>query len=170
MAACGGVVVVNGLTFQWLPLSTLLSAGLAEIRNKGWEEIWRDDALDNDPDWSRYQCMENENIMRFMAVIENGILVGYAAVLLISNIHDRKKMTSYVQDFYILPRRDRAMAIKALLDTVSSSLASLGAVEITASERSAIRQNRGGIGALFRRMGWQSHERLWTKTLIAKEA
>jgi len=146
------------------PLVYLMKTGLPELGERSWNEIGNDrDILKYDPDWAQYAQMESNNVLRFFALRdESENLVGYASVILLNNLHDRKILCAYVQDLYIEPEHRKGyMAFRDFYNTLEGHLKGIGVKHITMGERE--NDPRGGVGAVYKRLGFDSCERLWTK-------
>lgn len=156
------------LTFAWEPLNHLLHTGIAALGARSWEECGNDkDVFEYDPDWARYGRMEGSDILRFAAVREDEELIGYASVIIGSNLHDRKVSCGMIQDIFIAPDKRRSTGAAAkLMDYVESQLLGIGVKHITLGER--LTSQRQGVGKWLAARGYQSHERLWTKSLGAR--
>lgn len=154
------------MLYRWEPLTYMLKDGLEALGARSWSEIGLDKELFKySPNWKRYQAMETENILRFMAVRDDSmLLVGYAAVIIVENLHDYRITSAYIQDAYLEPEsRKGIMPFKGLIDEICTQLAGLHVDHICIGERE--NDPRGGIGSVYKRLGFQSDERIWRKTL-----
>lgn len=151
------------LTFQWEPINHLLNTGINELGMKSWEETWTEDGFKYDPDWARYKRMEEENILRFLAVRKEGNLVGYASVILTSSFHDRDTCCAIVQDFYLdVDSRKGSSGIK-LFWVLEEQLKALGVNYIFVAEKLHIKADKGGLGKMLEYLNFNCHEKVWTK-------
>lgn len=159
------IAIYRNLTFSYEPLAWLLQCGLAVLAARSWQESWADSGLHFDPDWERYQRMEDEGLMRLLAVRKKGELVGYASVLVGHNLHDRKALCAVVQDFFMAPEARGGFNGLKLFLVLETSLKALGVKQIALAERLDAFKERGGMGKFFSRLGMQCAEKIWTKTI-----
>ena len=154
------------MQIRWEPLSYLLNTGLAELGERSWGEIGNDkDIFEYDPDWFRYQQLQQDDILRFLAVRDDvGLLIGYASVVVQYNIHDRKILCAIVQDIYLEPESRKGFdSVKFFLNMLEDHLAKIGVKHLSIAERE--NDERGGVGPVYKRLGFKSCERIWTKCL-----
>jgi acetyltransferase (GNAT) family protein len=151
------------MRYNWEPLSHLLNTGLPALGARSWEEIGHDhDLFDFDVNWADYQAMETANVLRFMAVRDDDeILVGYASVVIVRHLVDRKITTAYIQDIYLEPEHRKGFkAFKEFIDILLDNFEVMKVDHASIGERE--NDPRGGIGSVYRRLGFSSHERIWT--------
>ena len=67
----------NVVKCSFEPLSYILNNGLRELSHEAFLEV-EDGKEEYNPDWVGYQTQENNNILRFVSLRENGNLIGYA--------------------------------------------------------------------------------------------
>ena len=146
------------MEFTWEPIAHLLNCGINELGRKSWEENWKDSCLDYDPDWPRYQRMEAEGIMRICAARDKNKLVGYAVVIMATDLHDRKVMTAFVQDLYVKSSYNGLQ----LLRHVIGVLKTLKARQIVLAER--LKSSRS-TSKIFQYLGFKNKEAIWTLEL-----
>jgi hypothetical protein len=153
------------MEYHWEPLDHLLQHGLHELGARSWSEIGVDkDLLSYDPNWPKYQEMESNDMLRFMAVRDEGMLVGYAAVVIVPNLHDRKIHSAYISDIYLEPEHRKGL--KAFRDFMNKLLDDFDLMKVDHAYIGE-RENdpRGGVGAVYKRLGFTSVERIWTIVL-----
>lgn len=158
--------VLMGLLFRIEPLTYLLNSGLEQLGGRSWNEIGLDTHLFHyAPNWQRYQRMEDDACLRFFAARdEHGDLVGYASVIIVDNLHDYRVQSAYIQDIYLEPEQRKGLApFKSFIEAICSQLQALHVDHVTIGERE--NDPRGGIGVVYQRLGFESNERLWRKTL-----
>ena len=148
------------MEMRWEPLSHLMETGLPELGARSWDECGLDkETFNYDPDFARYGRMEQSDILRFMAVRDNGELCGYASVLVHSNLHDKSVCVGVVQDIFVAPEKRKGGTADMLLDMVESQLAGIKCQHLSIAARSpaALRW--------LKKKGYNSHEWICTKTL-----
>lgn len=159
------------MEYKWEPLVYLLNTGLAELGERSWQETGNDKGLCSyNPDWERYKRMEDENILRFMAVREEGNLVGYASVIMTSSFHDKDVICAIVQDFFLAPESRKGFAGVKLFWVLEEHLKNLGVKQIAAAERLMVSADKGGVGKVFEYLDFHCNERIWTKCFIEGNA
>lgn len=154
------------MQFTWEPLNHLLGTGLAELGERSWSEIGVDkDVFNYNPDWYQYQKLQDNDMLRFMAVRDDdGILIGYASVVIQRNLHDRTVLCAIVQDIYLDPESRKGYATaRQFIQTLEKQLTLIGVKHLSIAERE--NDPRGGVGAVYSRLGFNSVERIWTKAL-----
>lgn len=148
------------MVYQIENLAVLLKDGLHELARRHWE------AADNtgeeyDPDWSRYQEMENCNILRWLAVRQDGKLVGYASMLVTPHLHSRKINRGVIQDYFIAPEYRSGFAGVRLFREIHKIMRAVNANLVLASDR-------GGLGKFFKFLGYFKGETIWVKKFTAE--
>jgi hypothetical protein len=154
------------LNFRFEPLSYLLNTGLAELGERSWSEIGNDkQTFQYDPDWHQYERLQQQDILRFFAVRDDAeLLVGYASVLVMHSLHDKKVLCAIIQDIYLEPEhRNGLESFRKFEQTLEGLLKGIGVKHISIAERE--NDQRGGVGEVYRRLGFNSCERIWTKSL-----
>lgn len=159
---------MTALVFTWEPFWKLMQEGLPKLAEQSWQETWSDEQnLKFNPDWVRYGRMEQDNIMRVFSARNDGKLVGYSVVLIGSELHDKDTQHAVIQDFYLSPECRKGLnGVKMFLE-LHNWLQKLGAKCVTVAERYVVKSEKGGIGKIFARLGYQSQERLWKKALVS---
>lgn len=148
------------LEFRWEPLSYLLQTGLAELGARSWDECGLDkETFKYDPDFARYGRMEQSDILRFMAVRDQGELIGYASVIVHNNLHDKNVCVAVVQDIFIVPEKRNGGTADKLMDMLESQLMSIKCQHISIASRNE------AASRWLSRQGYHSNERIWTKSL-----
>lgn len=155
------------MQYRFEPLNYLLNNGLNELGLRSWAEVGNDKQLFKyNPDWARYQRMEDIETLRFMAVRDDAdILIGYASIIVGTNIHDRDVLCAVIQDIYLSPENRMGMksAREFIVDNIEKALKGIGVKHLSIAERE--NDPRGGVGAVYQRLGYGSNERIWTKEL-----
>lgn len=152
------------MQYRWEPLNYLLSTGLADLGERSWNEVGYNN-LPFDPDWHRYQCMENDNILRFFAVRdESNLLIGYASVIIISNLHSKKVFHAVIQDIYLEPEHRKGYAaFREFINKLEEQFHLINVKFYTIEEPE--NDPRGNVGIVYERLGFELSGRLWTKEL-----
>lgn len=143
------------------PLAYLLMTGLPELALEAHRELeceHRD--VPYSPDWEAYQRMENEDGLRFFALREGKILIGYAAIILDTDLHRDGLMIANFRDIFVTKsKRGHAARFVKFVERV---LRTLG----VRREYIADRLSSGNrAGEFFKAMGFEAQEVLYAKTL-----
>lgn len=155
------------MIFRWEPLIHLLQTGLYELGAKSWEENgYEKDTLKFNPDWKRYQLLENEDVLRWMAARVDGELVGYASIILTDSFHDCNIRCAIVQDIYLSPEYRKGKAGIRFLWVIEEQLKALNVHSMSIGERIPGKP----VGKIYERLGYRSEEKIWTKSLIEGNA
>lgn len=154
------------MEFRWEPLSYLLDTGLHQLAERHWNEVGYDkDLLKYNPNWPQYKAMEDQNILRWMALRIDGALVGYASVIITQSLHDRDVCCAIVQDFYLAPEHRKGFAGVKIFWVLETQLKALGVKHIAAAERIMTAPEERSTSKLFEYLGFHSDERIWTKSI-----
>lgn len=148
--------------YRWEPLNYLLSTGLSELGERSWNEVGYGN-LPYDPDWNRYQRMESDDVLRFFAVRDDsGLLIGYAAVIVATNLHSRQICNAIIQDIYIEPEHRKGYAaFREFIEKLEEQFRLIGVKFYIIEEPE--NDPRGGIGAVYKRLGFLPGGKLWIK-------
>lgn len=145
------------------PVAYLLAHGLMELARNHWSETrfqleHPDDAYD--PDWDAYQRMEACNLLRFVAMREDGNLIGYVSVVVDTDIHNRKLVTATIRDIYV--SQDKRGHAPKLIRYTESLLPEMGVKRILVGEQV------NGVtmpGRFYRAMKYTHRENVYGKTI-----
>lgn len=152
------------MTYQIESISYLITDGLLDVSKRQWEEL--EGAVEPvDIDWDEYKRLEDANILRFMTVRYDGVLVGYATVLLFNDMHRRGQKSAVVQEIYIVPEHRKGFAGIRLIKEVEKVVSGLRVNMLIIASRETFNSQNGGIGVIFDRLGFVKDEVLWTKRM-----
>ncbi|CAM5999279.1 unnamed protein product [Sphagnum balticum] len=87
--------------------------------------------------------MEDDHMMRWLAVRHEGKLVGYASMLVITHLHSRKVMNGIVQDYFIAPEYRSGFAGIRLFKEIQNIMEAVNAGIMIASDRGGL--SKGNI-------------------------
>jgi len=159
MAACGGIFMVIS---QFEPLSYLLLHGLSDMAFQCWTELESGNGEPYAPDWEAYQRMENNNELRFVALRDDGKLLGYASIVIRGDIHQAGVSMATLFDIYIIPSKRGYAAF--FVKYIESQLSCLGVRRMIAGEKiNATIQNTAG--AFYKQLGFSPLELHWSKAI-----
>lgn len=143
------------------PLSYLLMTGLPELTLEAHHELECEHAdIPYSPDWEAYQRMENEGGLRFFSLREGQNLIGYASVIIDTDLHRDGLLIAHFRDIF-LTKKKRGYAAR-FVKYIERVLRTLGVQREYASERLLSDNN---AGRFFKAVGFQPQEIVWGKTL-----
>lgn len=156
------------ITFRYEPLEYLLQNGLPELSEECWDHM--DDGFYLDifsPDWALYKEQEDNNRLGFIAMRENEKLIGYANVLINTDIHQEGLRIAVIHDIYITKKK-RGYATK-LFNYIEEFVKMMGVYRIDIAERLSFDKERGGVGKFYGSLGFRPMEIIHSK-VINKES
>ena len=155
------------LTYEWEPLSILLDDGLAELVRQHWEEVGvHKDEMPLACNWDRYQNLEDQDILKILAVRADGDFIGYNSFLYLPNLHYDTTDFANGDAIYVLRARRSSGAGLALIDRAERHIAEL------ANGRwcRIIYHDRHGVellGPVLRRRGYVATDTVYSKMVRA---
>jgi GNAT superfamily N-acetyltransferase len=108
-----------------------------------------------DPDWEKYQTLADRGCLHVTGVRENGLLVGYAFVVVDTGLHYRTTLFGHWDLYFVLPEaraRNRWIGVK-LFREVESVMRARGVKKMTNRRKTWL-----DTGPIFRRLGWRDDE------------
>lgn len=158
---------MENLTFTWEPVAYLLTCGLHDLGHQHWLEGVPDKiSFPYDPDWEAYDRMEKNNSGRIIAVRWAGHLIGYADVRIFTSMQSKNVTCGYIQEYYITPRfRKKGMCGIKLFRFIEEQLRLMKVQHVAIEERDIVRSDRGGLGNFFRFLRFNTHGKVWSKSL-----
>lgn len=159
--AQGGACSMVNCTIE--PLSYMLLNGLVEMAFEAWQALEKEHRdVPYAPDWEAYQRQENEDGLRFFALRDEGRLLGYASIVIDTDIHRAGLVFASFRDIYITPpKRGHAATFVKFIESI---LSSVGVKRVYAAERFSF---DGDISKFYEIMGFEPQERVWAKTLTS---
>ena len=147
--------------FNWEPMQVLRRDGLERLAQEAWLEVEGEkEKFPLDMAWSRYQSMEDSGSMRFLSARIDGVLVGYAAVVMLPHLRSQQVMMAQVLDIFVSKEaRSKGVGLR-LINMLEDWMKRLGAGCLVVSERDEVK-----TGKLFKRLGYKSNERIWAKSM-----
>lgn len=163
MGACSSGDILM-LRCSWEPLNHLLDQGLEQLGARSWQECGNDKELFKyNPNWPRYQKMQDMDLLRFIAVRDDADeLIGYVSVIFTDNLHDQSVGCAIVQDIFISPEKRGNGAADIVMDFVENQVCQLGAKHISMASRSYTADK------WLQKRGYNSNERIHTKILVQR--
>lgn len=143
------------------PLSYMLLNGLVELSFEAWNELEQEhEDIPYSPDWEAYQKKEDENAIRFISLREGGNLIGYASIIVDTEIHRTGVLFASFRDIYIT-RKKRGYAAQ-FVRYIEDQLSQIGVKRIWGGERVNAKNN---AGKFWKSQGYELQERIYGKTI-----
>lgn len=131
------------------------------LLEKHWEEIALDrDTIKLNPDYEKYQALEDIGLIHITTAREGGVLIGYSAYFITPNLHYKQVIVAESDIFYISPEYRRGTTALKLFKAAEKALSELGVHKVV----SKIKTDHDK-GPLFERMGYRAIEVNYCKTL-----
>jgi GNAT superfamily N-acetyltransferase len=155
------------LVFGWEPVARLLEEpNLKEMLRAHWEELSaHKEEMPLDTDFQRLVDYNEAGIYRVWAARDAGTLVGYIAFYVFAPPHHRRAVIAVDDGYYLDPAHRRGWSGVRMWRAALDSLAQLGVIGVIGHHKLHFRAGRGGIGAIFRRLGFAPTDTLWWLTL-----
>jgi hypothetical protein len=158
----------SALRFGWTSCVTIFKEpNFADLLRQHWEEAGlHHDACPLSPDLPRYISLEAMGIFRaWTGYTEEGVLAAYLAFFVQPNLHYSTTLHA-IEDLYMVaaPYR-RGLTGYRLFATALPELKALGVKRCIVHEKTHLNAERGGLGKLFTRLGFEFTDRLWIKLL-----
>lgn len=159
------------LIFGWESVARLLDEpNLEEMLRAHWQELSvQKDELPLDTD---YQCLVDQNdrgLYRVWGARNGKTLVGYLAFYIFCPPHHRGTLIAVDDGYYLDPAYRVGWNGVKMWRAALDALAQLGVKGVIGNDRLHFQKERGGIGAIFRRLGGTPTDRLWWFSLRASD-
>jgi GNAT superfamily N-acetyltransferase len=159
------------LTFSWEPVARLLEEpNLDEMLRAHWEELSaHKDEMPLDLDPQRLIAYEAQGIYRVWTARDGGTLAGYIGFYVYYPPHHRRSLIAVDDGYYLAPDYRRGWTGLRLWRSALDALAELGVIGVIGHHKLHFMRHRGGIGAIFRRLGFAPTDELWWLTLRGRD-
>lgn len=153
------------LTFQWERFSDI-GREAAPLVQRHWREVALfQNALVLDPDWGRVIKLELAGFLHILTARRDGRLVGFCFNYLIPSIFYTSKVWATTEGFWLDPiYREGSNGIRLFREN-EKGLRERGATGHTVEIMSHIEADRGTVGKVLRRLGYQLAGHTWGKVL-----
>ena len=142
----------------------MLKTGLPDLCQECWEHMddgWYKDIFS--PNWKMYKEQEDRKNLGFFSMREDDNLIGYAVILLTSDIHQEALKIAVIHDIYVTEQK-RGLAAR-FYAFIQKMAADLGAYRVDIAERLSFDKDRGGCGKFYKFMGFKPMEVIWSKVI-----
>jgi GNAT superfamily N-acetyltransferase len=131
-----------------------------------WEELSaHKDEMPLDVDYQRLVNYNDQGIYRVWTARDGDTLVGYIAFYVFVPPHHRKSLIAVDDGYYLDPSYRRGWAGVRMWREALDALAQLAVIGVIGHHKLHFQRQRGGIGAIFRRLGFEPTDELWWLTL-----
>lgn len=155
------------LRFGWEKFRDLaLEPNLSDLLKAHWAELAvHKDRMPLDPDFGRFQVLEDAGVLRVWTARDGKTLVGYMAWFIQPHIHYRSTLTATEDLFLLDPEYRRGLQGCRMFTTCFDALRDLGVKRVMVHSKVHFEADRGGLGVLFRRMGFEHTDNVWSMML-----
>lgn len=154
------------MKINWEPLLILINDGLQKLVEQHWSEAGLVGRALN-VDWPRYGLLEEQNIIRWIGVRQNGKLVGYASICITYPLHHKDDKNALLDTIFLSKKARKGSEGAKIVDEIEKLLRIEGVDLFTVFERMRLCKNGIGFGDILRRKGFKQHEIGWIKDLGA---
>ena len=159
------------LVFGWEPVARLLEEpNLDEMLRAHWEELSaHKEEMPLDVDYQRLVDYDDQGIYRVWTARDDDTLVGYIAFYVYVPPHHRRTLIAVDDGYYLDPAHRRGWTGVRMWRSALDALAQLGVIGVIGHHKLHFQKRRGGIGAIFRRLGFEPTDELWWLTLRGRD-
>jgi GNAT superfamily N-acetyltransferase len=155
------------ISFSFEPLDYLLKTGLPELSKECWGNMGDGFYLEVfSPDWRMYKEQEDNKRLGFVAMREDGKLIGYANLIINKDIHQEDLKIAVIHDIFVT--KEKRGYASALFHYLEQFALSLGAYRIDVAERLSFDEKRGGAGKFYGFLGYKPMEVIHSKVLVTE--
>lgn len=154
------------LTFQKESLRAVRPEMETLIRRHYEEVVSNPEVTVLDPDWERFEFMEDAGVVHTLTARVEGALVGYVVHLVVPSLHYRGLIQAHDDAHYLSPEYRKGWAAIKMLRAAEEMLMEVGvdAICYHTKERADIHR-----GPVFARLGYKPQERIYTKFIKRKD-
>lgn len=153
------------LIYAWEPFDRLVKE-LPPLFHRHWQEIaLRKESVPLDPNWELFYFYASAGLLHVLTVRADGILVGYLFVLAGPHLHYASTKWAHVDMFWLDPLFRRGWAGVKMLIENEKHMRSIGAKVVVIPTKLHFLAERGGLGKLLKRLGYEPIEMVYSKTL-----
>jgi GNAT superfamily N-acetyltransferase len=153
--------------FGWEPVDTLIAEpNAADLLREHYEALGvHKEKLKLDVAWGALSAAEAEGRFRVWTARDDGLLAGYLGLWIIRHGHFQETLMA-VEDSFLLsaPYRKGWTGIRMLKEVIAA-LREMGVGLLIIHEKVHFVAARGGLGKLYRRLGFYHSDNLWSKVL-----
>lgn len=152
---------MSNVTYQRETLAAARAAGIEALLTANWREIATYQDIVLNVDWAVYQQVEDIGQVRIFTVRKDGVLVGYAAFFVRTNLHYRDSMQAANDVIFISPEHRSGRIGVNLVRFAEAALREEGVQLIAYHAKLA----HPTLGLLLQHTGYTPGETVFTKRL-----
>ena len=132
-----------------------------KLLNDHWKECagWKDKIFLN-PDWEKYQKLQDLGIVKPYELRIDGELNGYIVILFNNHLHYKDDIFAHVDVLFVSEKARKGMSAIRFMKYVEKEMRNLGA-----SVMSYHIKIQHDYPALFKRLGYEPNEKIYAKCL-----
>lgn len=139
-----------------------LRKDLQELIKLHWEEVaLNKEAIKLNPDWSRYEELEQQGIVKCFTAREGGKLVGYFAVIVQRSLHYQDHIFANNDVLFLHPSHRKGLTGMKLIRFAEKCLKDDGVSLLTINTKTHL-----PFDALLKRMGYIHIENIYSKRFV----
>jgi len=152
-------------SLQWERLGPI-AREFPPLFKKHYEELaTHRQAIPLAPDWDKYHILDFDGNLRILTVRDNGMLVGYMFLILGPGLHYVTTLQAQVDMFWLDPLYRAGWFPMTMFRELERYCRELKVVRLFLSEKAHFERDRGGLGVIFKRLGFEVQDILWAKQL-----
>lgn len=123
------------------------------------------DIVPLDPDWDKYYALDFDGNLRILTVRDHGMLVGYLFLIVGPGLHYSTTLQATVDMYWLDPLyRAGWLGVKMIKES-ERYCRELKVTRLFNTEKQHFARDRGGIGVIFKRLGYEVQDIVWVKQL-----
>lgn len=146
------------IKFEWTTFGEA-SRELLPLLQQHWRETFSHPDVELDPDWTRVFALEDRGTMALLVARDGDTVAGYVPVSLVGHMMSRKFMVGVIDTYFVHPAYRGTWLIMKLLRQAVERLEESGADVVS------VRDPEHNMGAVMRRLGFDTPERTWLKRI-----
>jgi GNAT superfamily N-acetyltransferase len=155
----------DGLTLQWERV-TGLAKEISPLFREHWDEIALfKDSVALEPNWDLYFQYDILGLLHVLTVRADGVLVGYAFLIISPHLHYASTRYAHFDMFWLRPAFRKGLLGYRLLKESVVKAKELKADVMYAAVKRHFKEDRGTVGKLLERLGFEAQETVYYKLL-----
>jgi len=148
-------------SLQWERLGPI-ARELPPLFKKHYDELaTHKDAIQLEPDWDKYFALDFDGNLRILTVRDNGMLVGYLFLIAGPGLHYATTLQAQVDMFWLDPLYRAGWFPITIFTELLRYCRELKVTRLYASEKHHFERDRGGVGMIFKRLGFEVQDIVW---------
>jgi GNAT superfamily N-acetyltransferase len=144
---------VPEVVFAWEPFSGVIREA-RPLLERHWQEIaLNKERVPLDPDWDTYFELERVGALHVLAARADGLLVGYASVIVRPLLHYRSTLGAETDIFWLAPEYREGWTGVRLFREVLRGMKRLGVKRTDITPKLHYEEDRGGVSKILTALG-----------------